>query len=319
MSTIAEIHSRRIPRREIRRVPSSNGNGSSPDPIEEATQTQREFLAMRMQRQAVDEVDADLETRRAETDARRAEAEAKRVEAQAKIEAIKGNNTQPQQQGSSDAMILVADLIDTMKGQNANLQEQIQALQQGAIANQVDSLRAELAALRQELMARAVGPSDGDNIQTLAARIEEVKQAKEALDPFFGSVPALSGVNSDINTTLLLHRLNSEHERWMAEYRATREDKDFERQLEWEKFRADRSRSESIASALQTMAPAILKGVEGLTTRVGIPTPVAAASVPRPTVLQCPGCNNAIEIQPGQDIALCSTCGQQYQVQESPA
>jgi hypothetical protein len=289
-----------------------------PDPIEEAAQMRRDMIGAKMMQQSTDEIEADLEARRAETEARKAEAELKRAETQIKLEQLRSGNAPDQQGGqSSDVMALVANIIGTLQGQNASLQEKVSEIQQSVFAEAVGSLRAELSSIKQELMARAAGPTDG-NVQTLADRIEEVKQAKEALDPFFGQVPALASAGSDINTLIVMNRLQGEHERWLAEFRALREDKDFERQLEWEKFRAEKSRSESLASALNQMAPAIMKGVEQLTKGVTVPSPAAASKAATTMPCQMEGCSGSVEIQPGQDIALCSICGQQYQVQGSP-
>jgi len=319
MATVADIHSRRIPRREVRRVPSGGGNGSMPDPIEEAAQMRRDMIGAKMMQQSTDEIDADLEARRAETEARKAEAELKRAETQIKLEQLRSGNAPDQQGGqSSDVMALVANIIGTLQGQNANLQQQVSEIQQSVFAEAVGSLRAELSSIRQELMTRVEGSPNDGNVQTLAARIEEVKQAKEALDPFFGQVPQLTGASTDINTLLLMNRIQAEHEMRLAEFRATREDKDFDRQLELMKFNAERARSESLASALNQMAPAIMKGVEQLTKGVTIPSPAAASKAATTMPCQMEGCGGSVEIQPGQDIALCSICGQQYQVQGSP-
>lgn len=313
--SVADIHRRRVPTREVR-YPRQDGDGARADPVQDAMDMRREMVASKILEQTTHEAEADAAARISEIQTRRLEAEAKAEEAKARLAQLRQGTQQPQQQQTSDMMVLISEMLDTLKGQNQALQERMNTMQDQVLNSQIQTLQGEITALKQEIIARAAGPTDA-NVQTLASRIEEVKQAKEALDPFFGQVPQLAQVGGDINSLLLMQRISSENERWLAEFRAGQEDRRWSRELEWARFEAEKSRSQSIASALNRIAPTIAKMADQV---VASPAGSQAASASTPTSLPCQaeGCSGMVNIVPGQEIAQCQVCNQQYQIRNTP-
>lgn len=311
-----EVQSR-VPRLETRAV---GGNGPRPDPIAEAIDTRKEMLGGRILEGAQREVESDIEARGAEQQARVAEARAKLAEAQMRLRQLENavGPEQPSTQPSSDMMVLISEMLDTLKGQNAAMQQRMDAMQEQVFTGQVQALQQQIADLKQEILGRA---ATGATTQDLGSKIEEVKQAQEALAPFFGQAPQLSQTGGDINTLLLIHRIQSEHEVRLAEIRGDQEDRRFQREMDWEKLRVEKNRTETLANTLNRLGPTIAKLADNAISGRGIgqagSASVGTSSQQVPCQKVGPAgerCEGVVEVMPGQEVAQCPVCQTQYQI-----
>ena len=301
--------------------------GSSKDdevsPLQAAFQAREQMLAMKVLENSTGEVEDDLDTRRVEAEAKKLVAEATKLEASARLMELRAQ--MPQANAGADKM---TEMIMLMMGQlsedNKALRETQANQQQEIIANIVGTFREGLAELRKDMISTA--GEKGSAASGFVDRVNEVKQLNDILRPLFYQVPqAAAGADHDLDTTILMHRLQSEHEIRMAELTQRQEDAKWTREMDLRKMLNEERRSEGMMNMLKEAAPALnALAAQAIQKTTGVEvTPAAPATAPAPNgdgsfTMTCPmeSCGAQINVSEGETEVTCPGCGQRLGVRE---
>jgi hypothetical protein len=292
------------------------------DPVEESLEARQRMLAMTVTESTVGELQDSLATRRAESEAKRAKAEADTEEATARLEEVR----QKRSGGSNELVGMVMAMLDESQKGNLAIQEKLAATQATQFENVVNELRGQIAGVRQELVNQAAGLQDPK--PDLSARIEEIMGVRDALASLYPKAPELGAVGNDIQTVILIKKLEMEAEDRRAV--RTREEREFEvkHELRIAELRETQRRNDQFMEMIERVG-AVATEIAKSRTGTAIPAEATVLSQQpmvqhqpqvtptEPEVFDCKnpeGCSGKVTFTPGQTNAICSVCQTVYEM-----
>jgi len=235
--------------------------------------------------------------------------------------------------GDSPTMMIMGMMMEMLKELRGNSKQGIDP----QVAAMLSDTQKDLAEMRASIMGRISDSSTP--METIKSQLETLVAIKTVFEqmnpPTPASTLAVNAAAQDVNTTLMLARLEMDHKLRMAEI--DRENTRWDRQvrLEEQKIIAEQIKAENMGKmagdTLATLAPLIKQATDRMLSGGTLASPAASFTMPAIPVAKpvwqgstytdqpmndtrCPNCGAAITLQVGQTEYECQSCGHQMSV-----